>query len=782
MRHNSKILMLILFFIAFLFLSDFVIFALNRDSENAILQKKRDNYYDKNFKDTYFSEKPYSRPLFMSSRLNNLAYNPVTLGMNIRESEAVFKPTFLYSCPNHKILDFQTFTSKCEPSEKIKVFESNSSFPENYGSTIIKYPLTEYKTDYKFSPSSEFGYIQCESKKSDLFLRNVYNQSIADYAKSIEKDMKGKYNVEDNYRPLTVIMFIVDSVSRRSFYRNMQETVNFFNESIVNNSSELSKYFVLYDFLGNNAVKDLTRFNMTPFIFGISLQTAIEQEEGRSVDSEEDSEFYINRQKEKAIWAYFKEKGFVTMHLNDVVSDFLPTIIGRSVCTDYQVSNIWTFANQYYGYSDTIENYICVGSKFSHQHSLNYLSQFLENYKGHNKFAYIHIEVAHEFSGTRLSLSDKDIQIFFEKTLQKYTNSTEDLFILFAGDHGRYKTETVSLFGRGERSLPFHFVISNKDFIERNNFHKNLDINSRRMLSRYDWHKTLKHLANSPYTKITTESQEYKEIETEYKSLSLLIERSSRDRICEDLGVEPNYCLADPFEEINPATLTEKNIYLYFLNLIIYTMRNHLLKKISFHCNEIKLGKVLYIGERKYESDNKVKPLNILEVFKLKKNSKAVFMIDSSICNKNLFKNLYIEIFHNFETYEKIKEEGYGKTAIYSIRKIWSLTRLDIIEPGIKKLNKDCCEDGIFYNYNYLYSIKGISCLETCSKSELLCVDYRHLDLFIKFNKEKFSNTKIVGELNSLEIRNSTLFIGKYDMCSKNIVNDFGICHCAQIN
>lgn len=358
-------------------------------------------------------------------------------------------------------------------------------------------------------------------------MRNVYNQTIADNARIIEEKLKEKYEVKNNYRPLTVIMFITDSVSRRSFYRNMKETVNFFNNSVVSNSSELSKYFVLYDFLGNNAVKDLTRLNMTPFIFGISLLKAVEQEVGKSVDSVEDKDFYLNRQKEKAVWHYYKEKGFVTMHLNDVVSNYLPNIVGRKVLVDHQVSNIWTFAKQFYSYSDVIEKYKCIGSQFSHNHSLTYLSQFLNNYKGYNKFAYFHIEIAHESTGTRLSLSDKDTKAFFERTLKQYKNSNEDLFIIYAADHGRYKNEFSSLHGKAERSLPFHFIISNKQFINGHSFQKNLDINSRRLLTRYDWYKTLKHLANLPYKNLTTESIEFKEIETEYESLSVLIEKSS---------------------------------------------------------------------------------------------------------------------------------------------------------------------------------------------------------------------------------------------------------------
>lgn len=382
MRFNFKIFIIWFIFVAFFFIAEFLVIFLITDDKEVTF---RDSalYFEKELEDQCFSEKAYSRPLFMSSRLHGIAYQPISLGMNLKESSALLKSTKLISCPNFDVIDLKTLASKCKEEESIKIFESNSSFPENYGSTIVRYEPIEKKTNFVFSPNAEFGYVACNDK-NDVFLRNVYNQIIADNARIIEEKLKEKYEVKNNYRPLTVIMFITNSVSRRSFYRNMKETVNFFNNSVVSNSSELSKYFVLYDFLGNNAVKDLTRLNMTPFIFGISLLKAVEQEVGKSVDSVEDKDFYLNRQKEKAIWLYYKEKGFVTMHLNDVVSNYLPNIVGRKMLVDHQVSNIWTFAKQFYSYSDVIEKYKCIGSQFSHNHSLIYLSQFLNNYKGYN--------------------------------------------------------------------------------------------------------------------------------------------------------------------------------------------------------------------------------------------------------------------------------------------------------------------------------------------------------------------------------------------------------------
>ncbi|OMJ88302.1 hypothetical protein SteCoe_9803 [Stentor coeruleus] len=782
MRIDSKILALVLLFIGILFLSDTLLFSIYGSPESIIDIEGENDYFDINLNDSCFSEKAFSRPIFMSTRLINITYQPISYGMNEIESDNLLKITNPITCPRFNVINFQNFSSNCKLSKgkNIHIFEYNFSIPENYGSTLVKYKLSEHSENYIFSSNSEFGYVECDEKHKDIFLRNVFNQTVADNARKIEEKLKKKYSVGSNYRPLTVMMFILDSVSRRSFYRNMKETVNFFNNTLVSNSSELSKKFVLYDFLGNNAVKDLTRPNMAPLIYGISIDTIIEQEGDRSIDSDEDKNFYLERQKAGSIWYYYKKKGFVTMHLNDVITDYLSKISGRELLVDHQVSNFWTLSNQYFGYNDIIKEYKCIGPEYSHKHSLNYLSQFLKNYEGYNKFSYTHLTIAHDFSGTRLSLGDKDFKKFLKETLESYSKINEDLFIVFAGDHGRYKFEFSSLYGKGERSLPFHFVISNKEFIDGHEFHKNLDVNSRRLLSRYDWYKTLKHLANMPYTNIGIQSQEYKEIKTENKSLSVLIERARKDRKCSDIGIDPNNCISSPFKEVTNYDISKDNHYSYFLNKTLENMETFYKKKLDSKCNIIKLDNVLYIGKREFTSDNDVKPISIIEVFTVK-NSKGKFLIQSSISNKSSFSNL-MKTFLEFEFFESVKIKGRkkGKNAVFSLKRIWSLTRLDIVNPDFIVFNKTCCQDSTYYNYNYLYSLENLSCLQVCEKNNLQCTDYRFLNLFIKFNENLFTNVNIVGELNSLELVNSTLFVGRYDMCANDIVSDSAICHCAQ--
>jgi Protein of unknown function (DUF229). len=94
------------------------------------------------------------------------------------------------------------------------------------------------------------------------------------------------------------------------------------------------------------------------------------------------------------------------------------------------------------------------------------LSEYLENYKGINRFAYVHLSTAHEKSGQRLEVLDSDFVSFFEKTLGYYKEINEDIVILTLSDHGRPKNSPIPLEARAEQMLPFTFMISSKSLIK----------------------------------------------------------------------------------------------------------------------------------------------------------------------------------------------------------------------------------------------------------------------------------------------------------------------------
>ena len=128
-------------------------------------------------------------------------------------------------------------------------------------------------------------------------VRNVYNKQAADKAYDTTFELSKKHNIK-KAKPLTVLVLLIDSASRQSFYRNLQETVRFFNESLV--GQKYSKDYVIYDFLFNNAIEGITLYNTIPIFFGQSYESAKETLLNKTVDEKKDAVFF-EKFEEKAL-------------------------------------------------------------------------------------------------------------------------------------------------------------------------------------------------------------------------------------------------------------------------------------------------------------------------------------------------------------------------------------------------------------------------------------------------------------------------------------------------
>lgn len=73
---------------------------------------------------------------------------------------------------------------------------------------------------------------------------------------------------------------------------------------------------------------------------------------------------------------------------------------------------------------------------------LNYLNQYVKNYKNYNRFAYVHLSTAHEATGTVIRTADDDLASFFKVLLDFFKqNPDEDFVIHLMSDHGKHSKE-----------------------------------------------------------------------------------------------------------------------------------------------------------------------------------------------------------------------------------------------------------------------------------------------------------------------------------------------------
>lgn len=445
---------------------------------------------------------------------------------------------------------------------------------------------------------AEYGFARCSKSKKEALLINRYNQTAANRAKSITSNLRAQLNITTPERPLAVYMLVFDSVSRQHFYRNFPKTISFLNENLSNGRYR-SKY-KLYDFVVNNAHGENTQPNMVPWLYGYNLKYHKRRLQGYSIHSPEDTWKYVELQRE-SMWKLYEEMGFVTLFGFDTVWDFLVKSTGRVIDTDHMISNFYRASKRLFGYMDFMERQRCIGLSNAHYYSLNYLLQYNKNYKGVNRFAYIHLSPGHEKSGTVIKTADFDLMLFLEAILDdQKQRKDEDFVLMIAADHGKHSSEWDKLMeGFMENQLPVHLLIANSALIARLEADDILTRNTQRLVSRLDWYLTFRHLSTVPYGKLSINSPVYeawKQQTDANSSLSLLLEHVPDTRTCQDLDIPMYYCTCMSFMDIPPQQLLFAPVQdlaklgVRFLNAV---RRNEDSGEL---CRKITLGEVVKAG------------------------------------------------------------------------------------------------------------------------------------------------------------------------------------------
>lgn len=407
--------------------------------------------------------------------------------------------------------------------------------------------------DWRISPNGvnmeerEYAFGRCGNTLAEGVLVNNYNRTAAERANRTTEAIRSALNITAKHRPLSVYMIVFDSVSRQHFYRSFPQTTAFLNSTL-----RLSPNLSLYDFQLNNAAGINTAPNMIPFLFGHDLASHQHLIQNLSVSRPSDSPGFLKLQ-ETAIWKVFERAGFVTMFGYDSVWDYLTRYLGREVAVDHMVSNFYRAAKQVFGYEDNMKKPRCFGCENAHTFLLRYITQFHANYRGLNRFAYIHLSPGHERSGTVIRTADADLKEF----LEAITSAEEDLVLMVGSDHGRHVTPEEGYEATVENLLPAQMLIVSKELMRRmgKNTSITLSTNSKRLVSRYDWHLTLRHLSTLPYGLLQPSSALYaswQALSPAPQPLSLLLQTVPAARTCKDVAIPLYYCMCLDYQEGNP--------------------------------------------------------------------------------------------------------------------------------------------------------------------------------------------------------------------------------------
>ena len=255
---------------------------------------------------------------------------PKSFGVSIINDSIFFPKKYVYfGCSKKahgklKVINNQ-ISFDCNGKNESFIFDEDSTeeILGRYQMNFTRKSIDDYKD------TMEWFFAKCDNNVL-AYLENKFNQSAAQRARSIQEQLCYESNNTDRSRPLTVIMLMLDSVSRQSFFRNLKKTVDYLNNNLVSNTSVFGEKFVLYDFLINNAQGRKTVLNMVPILYGKTASVVDNHLVHFSINDKKDWHAFEDFQK-KSILNYFKEHGFVTLFSFDSYSDSLSYYTGRNI-------------------------------------------------------------------------------------------------------------------------------------------------------------------------------------------------------------------------------------------------------------------------------------------------------------------------------------------------------------------------------------------------------------------------------------------------------------------
>ncbi|OMJ85695.1 hypothetical protein SteCoe_12970 [Stentor coeruleus] len=567
----------------------------------------------------------------------SLVCTPLGFGYSKTQSDKIFDPLANYQICEEVNPEFIKYNKTHLINDcKGDSFYSLGSAPEDeiFGRVSYDFSWNNFDSDVE-TKNHEFAFVKCNEKRNaEVFLK--YNSIAVERARNITKSIENDLGIKSPGRPLTVFLVIFDSLSRHHMYRSFPKSLKYLNDTIV--KGEFKDNFIMHDFLINHAHGENTIPNMIPYLFGYSFNYHRLRLKKYDYKNPEHQQAFKDIQKD-SIWKHYEKMGFITMFGFDIIWDFLVPAVGRKVLADHVFTNFWKASSKVFGTDNYINIHSCFGSHDSHYYMLKYVQEYLKTYEGVNRFGYIHITTAHEKSGTIIKTVDDDLHNFLQTVLKQYNDNNEDIVLILGGDHGKHVSETDFIReGWLENMLPAQIIITNKNFVQKMNAEKNLNLNVKRLISRPDWHLTLKHLSTSPYGLLKKDSNLYKHWKTTTETdniISIFMEESPTTRTCKDLNIEEYLCVCLPYREITREEIKSSIFITEIINLSIQSINQ---SKNSLICQKLTFNKIIYAAERLIEEGLTIYRLRIT----INENIDVVFEAFGSVFSEKT-KDFYLK-------------------------------------------------------------------------------------------------------------------------------------------
>lgn len=319
------------------------------------------------------------------------------------------------------------------------------------------------------------------------------------------------------------------------------------------------------------------------------------------------------------------------MFSHNTVLDYLTFLFGRIIKTDHVFTNFWKYLWSIFDVHDIQDGQKCVGDRNTHDFSLDYTHQFFDNYPNNNKFAYVHLNAAHENTGNVKTIDD-DLLRFLVKYLRMIKNKGENLALLLLSDHGHKRLDGAEWDFRTffEFNTPVTYFIMSKEVVEKLKADENLRHNEGQLVSRYDINLSLKHIAYFPYNiSFNSWYPKAKEYYTYKKTLSVFSEKVSVNRTCSQIGVNRASCLCSEYTPVKSSE-TQDIIKKEMIKLVsTYLTEAHIVKDSCKYKESIKSIQVFSFPLKEYKDG-----ANTLYKIEIKTHGGLSIVVDFNFCLK----------------------------------------------------------------------------------------------------------------------------------------------------
>ena len=515
--------------------------------------------------------------------------------------------------------------AECELADPRYIVDSGD--PQIFGGEFKNKDLKWSKRN-TLNPNSEFAFVKCGPKSVYAFAFINYNSTVANKAREI-KERLGK-----NSKPMNVLLLVFDSLSRYTVSRYLPKLRNFMDNGLT--GQNFNPKYSAYEFKRIGTPETFTIPNMIQILYGDHWDIVKTKLEVKKPPLEGTSEAHLSFQRDKSIWSYYSSLGFTTLFLMDTVWDFTVRFIGRKVLADHVLANYWRAAWAVFGYEDFSNRQRCVGNQDSHNLTFTYVDDYFEKYSGLNKFAYVHLDAAHERTGN-IQTVDKDIVPFIEGLFDKFTKKNENFAMFLISDHGiSFPYLQYNMRNHLELTSPMGFFMIDKELEKKLGARENLYHNSRQLVGRMDMNFALKYLAHANYG---NKNQSYFEMLKEQLPVpsvyNLFKEKIPSERHCKDLNIPEGKCACSYFSE-----LTNQKVINQLVALI--SMYSKAKLGLSPSCKKLSTYKV--ISAEKFVSTPISKGLVTLYRAEVLVNGQAVATAEYVFCYPEKVKKGYKEL------------------------------------------------------------------------------------------------------------------------------------------